>query len=337
MAYRVIIPTETAGRIEAYRAALEAGASAPGARLAAALNAAPDAPFADALLNTKAACIFAESEVYGDGSDWTLTELQLLGDISIAVDVRIYDDGQHAEPWVYDEPFDGTLVFVPGALLRNDAGNEPADWAESTRDNTFHAPGYQALYSRRLEPVFRYIEQRCAAADVQAMVTIPGLGCGQFAGPFQGQLGAQLDTALSLILEKLGPELRHVCRVHYDPYSQGEVSSRTFGQLSFATRPLRTGVDARPQLRPPNEFLSSEDGRTARLFSLVAWDHVSWPGNDFYGGARSTDDGVKAAATSSMLTPLTPVAVNIHESLVDVSESTVIRLNDPFTASSSRP
>ena len=27
---------------------------------------------------------------------------------------------------------------------------------------------------------------------------------------------------------------------------------------------------------------------------------MSWPGNDFYGGSRSTDDGVKAAATDSM-------------------------------------
>jgi hypothetical protein len=32
----------------------------------------------------------------------------------------------------------------------------------------------------------------------------------------------------------------------------------------------------------------------------VAWDHVSWPGNDFYRGSRSTDDGVKAAATDTM-------------------------------------
>jgi hypothetical protein len=36
------------------------------------------------------------------------------------------------------------------------------------------------------------------------------------------------------------------------------------------------------------------------LFSFVAWDHVSWPGNDFYLGSRVTDDGVKAAATNSM-------------------------------------
>ena len=36
------------------------------------------------------------------------------------------------------------------------------------------------------------------------------------------------------------------------------------------------------------------------LFRIVAWDHVSWSGNDFYTGHRCTDDGVKAAATNSM-------------------------------------
>ena len=36
------------------------------------------------------------------------------------------------------------------------------------------------------------------------------------------------------------------------------------------------------------------------LSSIVAWDHVSWPGNDFFGGCHCTDDGVKAAATDSM-------------------------------------
>jgi hypothetical protein len=36
------------------------------------------------------------------------------------------------------------------------------------------------------------------------------------------------------------------------------------------------------------------------LYSLVAWDHVSWPGNDFFSDSRATDDGVKAAATNSM-------------------------------------
>ena len=36
------------------------------------------------------------------------------------------------------------------------------------------------------------------------------------------------------------------------------------------------------------------------LYSIVAWDPVSWPGNDFFMGFRATDDGVKSAATNSM-------------------------------------
>jgi hypothetical protein len=43
-----------------------------------------------------------------------------------------------------------------------------------------------------------------------------------------------------------------------------------------------------------------EDLSGCRLSSFLAWDQVSWPGNDFFGGARATDDGVKAAATDSM-------------------------------------
>lgn len=34
--------------------------------------------------------------------------------------------------------------------------------------------------------------------------------------------------------------------------------------------------------------------------SLVAWDHFSWPGNDWTIGSRISDDGVKGAATSAL-------------------------------------
>ena len=51
------------------------------------------------------------------------------------------------------------------------------------------------------------------------------------------------------------------------------------------------------------------------LYSMVAWDHVSRPGNDFFGGARATDDGVKAAATDSMRT-LTGIAGTSATSMI---------------------
>ncbi len=67
------------------------------------------------------------------------------------------------------------------------------------------------------------------------------------------------------------------------------------------TRPLLKGNKGQSQLSHPSVFSEADlDCSKYLLFSLVAWDHVSWPGNDFYAGMRATDDGVKAAATDSM-------------------------------------
>ena len=58
---------------------------------------------------------------------------------------------------------------------------------------------------------------------------------------------------------------------------------------------------SKSQLSRPESFAEADDDfSNCSLYSVVAWDHVSWPGNDFYIGSRMTDDGVKAAATNSM-------------------------------------
>ena len=303
--YDVIIPPETASFGASYFSQIQQGTLKPGARFAREISdyKAENSNFEyllDALINTKQPCIFAESEVYGDGRDWTMNELKILGDISIAADVTVFDDGRHTDPLVFESPFAGTLVFVPGALLRNDTGSEPADWYETTKQGQINEAGYDALYKRRLLPVLQYVDQRSAAIGTAAVVTIPGLGCGQFAGPLQGSLGARLEQALCKILEAHAHDFPNIRVIHYDPYSECDCSSRQFEHLTFLTRPLTKYPDSRPQLRTPNEYVDSDSTDDYRLFSLVAWDHVSWPGNDFYIGARSTDDGVKGAATSVM-------------------------------------
>ncbi|MEA3643649.1 MAG: hypothetical protein VBE63_27525, partial [Lamprobacter sp.] len=260
-----------------------------------------DAAFLERLVHTKRPLIFAESAIYGDGRDWSATELSLLGDLGVAVPVRIFDDGRHHRPAVHPEPLSATLLFIPGALLRNGRGCVPADWLAVTRDGQLDPVGYRALYARRLLPLLRYADLDAAERGQMALITVPGLGCGQFAGPFAGRLGEELKGALIALLERHAPQLPHSRLIYYDPYSECCNERHDFGPLSLRVRPLLQGHAERPQLCAPTQYAEAdEDLSDCRLYSIVAWDQVSWPGNDYWGGARMTDDGVKAAATDLM-------------------------------------
>jgi hypothetical protein len=114
MPHTLLIPDETRTRLAEYLASLRAGKALAGKRLrdnlaGSELATLTDAGFLDALLNTKPPQIFAESAVAGDGSDWNLTELGLLGDISIAVPVTIFDNGHEpADP--FSRAFSAALI-----------------------------------------------------------------------------------------------------------------------------------------------------------------------------------------------------------------------------------
>jgi hypothetical protein len=214
--------------------------------------------------------------------------------------VTIFDDGRHSDPEVFDQPFEAGLIFVPGALLRSGGPDKPADWNEVVNDQgQLDAVSYESLYARRLLPGFRWIEEQAKALGQPAVVTLPGLGCGQFAGPFRGKLGIELERALRRFLDENGRGFPSIRTVIYDPYGECRPDRGVHGGVDFRVRPLMMG--GRPQLSLPQAH--GEDGEDLSgcgLYSLVAWDHVSWPGNDFFGGSRCTDDGVKAAATNAM-------------------------------------
>ena len=303
--YTILMHADAWRRIEDYAAKLAGQHDAAGAHLRDQLVKLP-VPKADAqwltiaLLNTKRPQIFAESEISGEGSDWTATELGILGDISVAVPVTIYDDGLHHGPSIHDRPFPGTLLFVPGALLRNGQGGTPADWSV-TQGGRVDQDRYESLYEGRLLPLLRYASAAAVSRGNKAFVTIPGLGCGQFAGPFRGTLGVRLREALAAILARHAAALPGIRAVWFDPYSECENERRQIGHISYFVRPLTKNHPPQPQLCPPWSFQErGDDFSGCELFSMVAWDHVSWPGNDFYTGSRSTDDGVKAAASDSM-------------------------------------
>lgn len=305
--YHILVPSETLERASNYLDLLYWEELMPGDALSDALSGVyiedlTPYELIGKLFDTKRPQIYAESAVAGDGSDWSPTELGLLGDVSVAVPVTIFDDGRHHAPTPHDPPFQGTLIYTPGALLANGRGIEPADWSEvaDTRRRLW-SEGLYHLYSRRLEPVLRYINDS-AARPRSALVTIPGLGCGQFAGPFRGELGVHLQSALERILLEFGYTLPNIRAVYFDPYDECTDARREIHGISFMVRPLRSPGNAhKPQLCRPETYQDpGDDFSDCSLYSIVAWDPVSWPGNDFFVGSRATDDGVKAAATDSM-------------------------------------
>ncbi len=306
--YHVLMHPRAWSQVQNHAQDLQRRAALPGARLAKVLgeqsldDLSPEA-LLEALLHTKRPMIFAESAVIGDGSDWNLRELGLLGDTAVAVEVEVFDDGAHAQPQVHPHPFPATLLFVPGALLAS-AGPTPADWDALVRDGHIDDDAFVALYERRLLPALRFASEQAAAQGRRALVTVPGLGCGHFAGPFRGQLGERLGVAIATLLQRHAAQLPGVAALYYDPYAEGHNARQRIAHITYLVRPLTQGNPGKSQLCPPATYAEAAEDAFAdcALFSVVAWDHVSWPGNDYYGGARATDDGVKAAATSAMAT-----------------------------------
>lgn len=127
--YSILIPEETLARAADYLGALQSEKVQPGARLRHQLSSndrglMTPLELLGALLDTKQPQIFAEMTMLGDGSDWNLTELGLLGDISIAVPVSIFDNGHYSAP------------HSPHTRLFRDTGIHPrcalTQWARST-------------------------------------------------------------------------------------------------------------------------------------------------------------------------------------------------------------
>ena len=304
--YTFLLHELTGNKIEVYLDQLKQGHQHPGSYLQKKLvNVNLESlnvhSFLNCLLKTKKPQIFAESQVRGDGTDWNYSELSILGDISVHVPVKIYDNGKHASPLVYENPLQGDLIYVPGALLRSSVEGTPVDFIEITRNGKINIDTYIGLYERRLLPPLLHINKMCQEEGSMAVVTVPGLGCGQFAGRFQGQLGALLEKALLSILKKHSSKLKSVRAVYFDPYNECGNRRYEVEGIAYLVRPLTKGNTNKSQLSHPITLQDKgDDFSNCRLFSIVAWDHVSWPGNDFYIGSRATDDGVKAAATDSM-------------------------------------
>lgn len=323
--YTVQISSVTRGKLESYLATIKGDQSEMGANLKARLDKNQvDISGLDTqtlfhyLVNTKKHCIFAESAVLltkaggqENYTDWSPAEASILGDISINMPVSYFDNGVHSprDPYfqIHGTPIKGNLCFVPGALLKNAATNICPDLDElkSTETGQLDPVKLSALYERRLLPLLLQINNTAQQNTKRALVTIPGLGCGCFQGTYH-YVDILLQVALKDLLEKHGDKLSHIAGIHFDRYEairgiEGDQKD-TIKNIHLHTRSFRTSPEKAAQLDSLEKYGDNAEYIDCEHFCIVAWDHFSFPGNDFFAqNNRKTDDGVKAAATNSML------------------------------------
>jgi hypothetical protein len=249
------------------------------------------------LFETKEPNACSESHNFST-NQWSEEEISILGDCAIAANVEIYDNGVHNQESKYfkihNTPINGTLLFVPGALLVSSSPD-----LKETQDvnQLIDQEKLTALYERRLVPSL--IHANNTAGTKGAIITLPGIGCGNFAGDFQGQIEKILQQALLDILTKHAARLPNIKAVIFDVNDSEKCTEGNIiinDSLDFTTVRGQFGKFS-SQLKHPAEY--GEKYKKCKLYSIVAWDHLAWPGNDFnHNFSRFTDDGVKGAATN---------------------------------------
>uniref|UniRef100_A0A1B6MK10 Macrodomain effector MavL domain-containing protein n=1 Tax=Graphocephala atropunctata TaxID=36148 RepID=A0A1B6MK10_9HEMI len=261
--------------------------------------------FLQLLLSTKKIICFAESEIVGDGTDWNRSELEILGDISVAMAVKVFDNGvwgvYEKRFKAHEPPIAATLLFTPGPLLHGNNFRGPTpDFENIFERGQIDQTKYSKLIKHRLLPVLLYASETAKSEGKKALVVLPGIGCGAFAGRFCGKMGEFLNKALQALLEENEAHLTNIACVRFDPFAECQDFERIIHGVKYRVR-RNIGPLGKPQLCRVDDYEESDNEfRDCTLYKVVAWDHASLPGNDYYAGSRSTDDGVTAAATDSM-------------------------------------
>lgn len=266
----------------------------------------------DALLKTKKPQIFPENLEYGllgNGSDWTKQEAQLLGRIGLQIEVKAYSK-QTYNPNQEDKlqsPHPVTVLVTNGALLKGNATGEcqdGCDQEEVCENGYLNKEKLKKYFEARLLPLLLQANQD--AGTQGGLVTIPGLGAGAFAGgkkfPDGRHITSQLGNIYREIIAENKDRLKNIKGIIYDkfdlPVSEPIVipdSNIKFIEEACSNDNGKQRIGP-GQLALPEEH--DKDFKECKVYTVVAGDHVAFPGNDMYINSCRTHEGGVGARTN---------------------------------------
>lgn len=247
--------------------------------------------FVDALLKTTRPLLFAEKLAHakGDGSDWTTNETMLLGRIARVVkDVTVYSKRTYnpteRDFFAENERPQTTLLFMNGALL---VGCK-ADYDRVVSNGHVDLKKFEEFLEENVLPSLLFANQD--AGKEGAVVTLPVLGGGEFAGGVNSLLSKEINAsylpAMTNIIKKNKAHLPHIKAVVITGFndSQAQVNNTT----------IYTTKDS-VGLYPQGEYQGLEK---CKVYTGIAGDHLSFPGNDGYAGSPATHEGGTCTRTN---------------------------------------
>lgn len=251
--------------------------------------------FIDAFFKTTKPLVFAESlgQVHGDGSDWTKEEIMLMGRIGrIVEDVTVYAKRSYypdkSDIFKEDERPKATLLFVDGALMAGcQADLQRVTSMDSSGKLQFDMKKYEKFLEENILPSLLFANQD--AGQQGAVVTMPIIGGGQFAGKFADAIKRNYLKAINNILTKHKNALTNIGAIVITGLKE---SIYKLNSISIYTTPDAIGLSpAHMDEDKLKKIMDPEEFKQLKVYVKIAGDRLSFPANDAYGGSDATHEG----------------------------------------------
>lgn len=249
--------------------------------------------------------------IYKQNSSWSHEVASLLEGISPVIDCQQYHNGVfdyagNAYAINFDEPKPVKLLYVAGVCFKGEYGESSEAYKKIVVDGNFQHRAYINEVKRRLLPLIQYIDLT-HQGDKKILLKVPGISCGVFAGDFKnGQVQKGLFMAIKEILSE--NVFQNIGACVLDVYKKNTLLNNEEGKhseqingidfIAYESQVYNQGKIPQQQIHIGSDAsVYDEKFSDYESCCFVAGDHFSLPGNDYYRGSPTTNDGNWANAT----------------------------------------